>query len=203
MPTPYHGNENALALSPTGKFAYVGVSQSLSNAFFDLLVPMHVEKSGMLTPISGAEQPVQTPANPTGYSAPDAAALIVDPTGRFLVVMNPAYLDCYRIEADGRLTFLNMAQPPSPLRLYSLFFAPGSPLVYVNNSNTSTLLSYRFDAKQGLVAADMVLPISIPFEASIASASAPHRRCGDRLLVALLSLPICLPTYCRAVNRWC
>lgn len=173
-PGPNTGRSNALALLPNGQTAFVGVSTKSGSALFDLIVPMRVEKSGKLTPIPGAAQKPQVPPLPwPNYQPPECSNLIVDPSGRFLVVLNDAFLDCYRIEADGRLTFLNMAQPPSPLRLYSLFFAPGSPLLYVNNSNTSTLLSYRFDAKQGLVAAETVLPISIPVEASIASASAP------------------------------
>lgn len=171
LPTPYHGNENALALSPTGKFAFVGVSQILSNAFFDLLVPMRVEKSGRLTPIQGVEQAVRTPVPPPNYSAPDAAALTVDPTGRFLVVMNPTYLDCYRIEADGRLTFLNMTKKQGGFD--SLFFVPHSTLAYTTVSNTLSLLPYRFDDKKGLIPTDLALPTSIPFQASIAAASAP------------------------------
>ena len=173
-PWPYPGNANALAFSPAGKFAVTGISQEGSNAYFDLLAPMHVGTDGSLRPIPGAAQtPKMPPLLWSGYRPFQCSNLAVDPSGRFLVVLNPAFLDCYRIEANGQLTFLNMAQPQSPLSLYSLFFVSGSSLVYVSNSNTSTLLSYRLDDKQGLVAADTLLPISTPFEARVASASAP------------------------------
>ena len=63
--SPRVGNNNAIALSPSGKFAFVGVSTDNSSGGFDRVVPMGVEADGTLTPIAGAAKTLQAPPLPS------------------------------------------------------------------------------------------------------------------------------------------
>jgi 6-phosphogluconolactonase (cycloisomerase 2 family) len=168
---PNGGRENAIALSPTGKFAFVGVSRQNGSAFFDLMVPMRVAQDGTLAPIPGQAQTPQTPSYPKGFQPFQCSTLAVDPTGRFLVVLNPGFLDCYRIGPDGSLTSLGMTEQGG--RLDSIFFVPGSPSAYVHDANTPSLLAFRLDEQRGLISAGLDMPNGVPFDAAIASAVAP------------------------------
>jgi len=171
---PNGGRENAIALSPSGKFAFVGVSRQNGSAFFDLVVPMRVAQDGSLTPIVGAAKTPQTPSYPKGFQPFQCSTLAVDPTGRFLVVLNPGFLDCYRIGADGSLTPLGMTEQKSDMD--SVFFLPGNSLAYVHNRNstfTPSLLAFRLDDRQGLIPAGVDIPDSVPFDATVAAAVAP------------------------------
>lgn len=172
---PNGGRENVIALSPSGKFAFVGVSRQNGSAFFDLVVPMRVAQDGTLTPIAGAAKTPQAPPLPwPGFQPFQCSTLAVDPTGRFLVVLNPGYLDCYRIGLDGSLTPLGMTEHKGDLD--SVFFLPGSPLAYVHNRNstfTPSLLAFRLDDRQGLIPAGVDMPNGVPFDATVAAAVAP------------------------------
>ena len=166
------GRENAIALSPSGKFAFVGVSRQNGSAFFDLVVPMRVAQDGSLTPIAGAAKTPQTPPLPwPGFQPFQCSTLAVDPTGHFLVVLNPGFLDCYRIGPDGALTSLGMTVQGG--RLDSIFFVPGSQLAYVHDANPASLLAFRLDDQKGLIPAGLDMPDGVPFDASIASSVAP------------------------------
>ena len=177
LPDPTMGRANAISLSPDGKFAFVGVSRENGSAFFDLIMPMRAAQNGTLTPLPGLAQTPQTPTYPTNFNPPTCSTLAVDPAGRFLIALCSNFLDCYRIGPDGSLAFLSMTTEQGDLD--SIFFVPGSPLVYVHNRNstqTPSLLAFRFDGRQGLLPADAALPDGVPFDASIASAVAPTPR---------------------------
>ena len=166
------GRDNVLALSPSGRFAYVGVSTEAGSAFFDLVVPMRIASDGTLTAIPGAARVPQTPAYQRGFSPYQCNALAMDPTGRFLIVVNPGFLDAYRIGSDGTLTPLGMMLVPGDLD--SVFFLPGHPMIaYAINRNPPSLLAFRLDEERGLAPAGLDMPSSIPFQASVASAVAP------------------------------
>lgn len=171
---PNGGRENVIALSPSGKFAFVGVSRQNGSAFFDLVVPMRVAQDGTLTPIAGAAKTPQTPSYPKGFQPFQCSTLAVDPTGRFLVVLNPAFLDCYRIGADGSLIPLGMTEQKGDMD--SVFFLSGSPLAYVHNRNstfTPSLLAFRLDDRQGLIPAGVDMPDGVAFDATVAATVAP------------------------------
>ena len=61
---PSGGRDNVIALSPSGKFAFVGVSQENATSGFDLVVPMRVAHDGTLTPIPGGARKPQAPPLP-------------------------------------------------------------------------------------------------------------------------------------------
>ena len=176
---PNGGNDNAIALTPSGRFAYVGVSTTLGNAFFDKVVPMRVGADGALTPILGATLTPPAPPRPSqGPSLPDCQALSVDPTGRFLVIINPGYLDCCRIGPDGRLTFLNTT--PQAGFNASPFFGPVGGLIYVPNRTvigTDTLTAFRLDEQHGLTPSglDVMVGMSLDAHAVLAAAPIPTR----------------------------
>ncbi len=166
------GNVNAVALSPPGKFAFLGVSTTLSSAFFDLVAPMRVEADGTLTPIPSAAQIPSAPPLPwSGFQPFLCAALAVDPTGNFLIVVNPGFLDCYRIKPDGSLAFLSMTLQKGDLT--SVFFGPVGHLVYALNRNPSCLTAFRLDGQHGLIPSGLKVTNDVPFDASTASAVAP------------------------------
>lgn len=173
-PGPNGGRDNAIALSPDGKFAFVGVSRENGSAFFDLVMPMRVAQDGTLTPIPALARTPQTPTYPKGFNPPLCSTLAVDPTGRFLVIVNPGFLDCYRIGPDGSLTPLGMTEQKG--RLDSVFFVPGSHIAYVHNANPPSLLAFRLDEQRGLIPAGLNMPDGVPFDATVASVSAPTPR---------------------------
>jgi DNA-binding beta-propeller fold protein YncE len=166
------GRVNAVALSPDDKFAYCGVSTKNGTAFFDLVVPMRVEAAGTFTPISNAAQtPPATSLPSPGFQPFLCTTLAVDPTGRFLIVVNPGYLDCYRIGPDGTLKFLNLTEQKGDLT--SVFFGPVDHLIYVLNRNPAPLTAFRLDAEHGLVSSNAAMPSGIAFSTNMASAVAP------------------------------
>lgn len=169
---PNGGNDNAIALSPTDNFAFVGVSTTLSSAFFDKIVPMRVDADGTFIQIPGATQrPVAPPLPRPGFQPFLCKALAVDPSGRFLIVVNPGFLDCYRIKSDGSLTFLSMTEQRGDLT--SVSFGPVGSLVYALNRNPSSLTAFRLDEKHGLVSSGLDVTNDLPFDACLASAVAP------------------------------
>ncbi len=166
------GRVNAIALSPAGKFAFAGVSTKNGTAFFDLVVPMRIEANGTFTPIlSAAQTPPATPLPSPGFQPFLNTALAVDPTGRFLIVVNPGYLDCYRIESDGTLTFLSLTEQKGDIN--SVFFGPVDHLVYALNRNPSCLTAFRLDEEHGLIRSGLEVTNDLPFDASMALVVAP------------------------------
>ncbi len=171
-PWPASGNVNAIALSPSGKFAFVGVSTNNSSGGFDRVVPRRVGSDGTLSPIPGAALTPQSPPLPSpGYQPFVCTGLAVDPTGHFLIVVNPGFLDCYRIQPDGSLTFLSMTLQAGEMT--SIFFGPVGHFVYAMNRNTCRLTPFRLDDKYGLTPSGVNVPNSVPFDACMTSAVAP------------------------------
>lgn len=173
---PNEGRGQGLAFSPSGQFAFAlsqntYIANSDGSAPHDLIVPLRVAPDGTLTALPGPQIPHGPKPLSPGYRPPHCTMLTVDPTGRFLVVVNPAYLDCYRIGLDGSLTLLGTTTQEG--NLDSVFFLPGGHIVYALNHNPPSLQAFRFDNQHGLVPAGLDMPNGVPFAASIASAVAP------------------------------
>ncbi len=173
---PNEGHGQGLAFSPSGRFAFAlsqktYMANSDGSAPNDLIVPLRVAPDGTLTALPGAQIPHGPKPLWPGYQPFHCTMLTVDPTGRFLVVVNPAYLDCYRIGLDGSLTLLGAT--PQEGDLDSVFFLPGGHIVYALNHNPPSLRAFRFDNQHGLVPAGLDMPNGVPFDAKIASAIAP------------------------------
>lgn len=165
------GRDRAVALSPEGKYAYVLRSTSASKAD-DLIVPMRVAPDGTLAPILGAAKVPQAPPLPSpGFQPFWSTTLAVDPTGQFLVLVNPGYLDCFRINPNGSLAPLGMMQHNG--QMVAILFGQKDHLAYVLNRNPPSLLAFRLDQAQGLAEAGLAMPDGIPFTSGLASAVAP------------------------------
>ena len=95
----------------------------------------------------------------------------MDPTGRFLIVGSPGYLDCFHVGPDGALTPLGMYEQKG--RLDATFFVPGSQVVYVHNANPPSLLAFRLNDQRGLIPAGLDMPDGVPFDATITPLVAP------------------------------
>lgn len=168
---PNGGNDNAVALSPSGKFAFAGVSSQNASGGFDRVVPLRVQADGTLTPLPGLVQTPQAPPLPSpGFQPFFCTALAVDPTGRFLVVVNPSYVDCYRIGQGGAITFLSMTTQQGDLS--SVFFGPVADLIYILNRNANSLTAFRLDDQHGLIPSGLDVTTDVPFDAKITSAVA-------------------------------
>lgn len=165
------GRDRAVALSPMGKYAYVLRSTSASKAD-DLIVPMRVAPDGTLAPIPGAATIPQAPPLPSpGFQPFFSTTLAVDPTGQFLVLVNPGHLDCFRIKSDGSLFPLSMTQHNG--QMVAILFGQQGHLAYILNRNPPSLLAFRLDGSQGLIDAGLEMPDGIPFTSGLASATAP------------------------------
>lgn len=165
--------DTAVALAPSGRFAFVlaarwnGPPEDPTARAEDVVMPMRIDDAGTLVPLPG----IMAPHDLNG-SAYGCTSLIVDPTGQWLLVLNSAlgFVAPYKIQPDGALLAVKIV--PIQGMPSAMFFVPGSPLVYVNAAGSDSLKAFRFDDQQGLIPADVVMPASIPFGASIASASA-------------------------------
>lgn len=164
-------NDMALALVPSGKFAYVGTSTTLSNAFFDQIVTMRVAPDGTLSALPGVTIPKGPPSEWPNQSKPDCAGLAVDPSGRFLIVINPQYLACYRIGPDGSLAPLEAKV--SGAGFFSVLFGPVGHVLYAVDRYADKFTAFRLDDRSGLVPAGVNLPSGLLIADCIGSAYAP------------------------------
>ncbi len=164
-------NDMALALVPSGKFAYVGTSTTLSNAFFDQIVTMRVAPDGTLSALPGVTIPKGPPSEWPHQSQPDCAGLAVDPSGHFLIVINPQYLACYRIGLDGSLAPLE--SKVSGAGFSSVLFGPVGHILYAVDRYADKFTAFRLDDRLGLVPAGVNLPSGLLIADCIGSAYAP------------------------------
>jgi hypothetical protein len=163
--------DNAIAISPSGKFAYIGVSTKDADNGFDLLVPMRIEADGTLTHLHGDQTP-QAPPHPPGYCAPLCNSLTIDPSGQHLIVVNDGCLDSYKIGKDGSLTSLGLT--PFKGSIESVFFVPGGHIVYTINSNPIALMAFRFDFPYGgMTPVNVDLPDDVPYAPTVVAGIAP------------------------------
>ncbi len=166
--------DTAVALAPSGRFAFVlasrwnGPPEDPTARAEDVVMPMRIDDAGTLVPLPGIMVP-----HDLNNSAYGCTSLMVDPTGHWLLVLNSAlgFVAPYKIQPDGALVTMKIM--PVQGIPSALFFVPGSPLLYVNIAGSGALKAYQFYGKQGLTLADVVMPASIPFGASLASASVP------------------------------
>ncbi len=179
-------NDMAFALVPSGKFAYVGTSTTLSSAFFDQIVTMRVAPDGTLSALPGVTTPKGPPSEWPNQSKPDCAGLAVDPSGRFLIVINPQYLACYRIGSDGSLAPLE--SKPTGAGFFSVLFGPVGHILYAVDRYADKFTAFRLDDRLGLVPAGVNLPSGLLIADCIGSAYAPtHLKWGKVVSGILVS----------------
>ncbi|BDI30953.1 hypothetical protein CCAX7_30040 [Capsulimonas corticalis] len=170
---PSGGRDQAIALSPSGRFAFILTSKSYEmnadgSSPDDLIVPMRIDAHGRLTQLPGAQTPRgPMPAQP-GYAP--CTSLAVDPSGRFLTAISQSALYCYRIGTDGSLKSLGRTAYETPIT--SVFFGAGH-LAYVISQNSSALKAFRLDERKGLVPAPLDVPTAVPAANDVAAAVSP------------------------------
>ncbi len=139
----------ALAFTPSGRFAFALLSRS-EEPKDDCVVPIRVGQDGTLTVLPGIQSPIEMQAAlPKPFGSPNST-LAVDPSGRFLLVVNDRYICRYRIGRDGTLIPLGLTFPPddsSPGRLISVACGPENHMVYViaYGPYGHALSTYRLD----------------------------------------------------------
>ncbi|MEO7715999.1 MAG: beta-propeller fold lactonase family protein [Capsulimonas sp.] len=173
---PDGGRDKAIAMAPSGKFAFVLTEKSYKPGSTDALagekvVALRVGSDGGLTPLPGAQSPQSPQPYTPGYSTPDSIGLTVDPSGRFLVVINQSFLACYRIGTNGALTPLGA----TPLRGYVVgaSFSPAEGIGYALNQNPPSLIPFRLDEQRGIIMEETDTARDVPYGRAIATAVAP------------------------------
>jgi 6-phosphogluconolactonase (cycloisomerase 2 family) len=176
--TPEFGTEHsrawcdsAIAITPSGKFAYIGVSTTGRSYGFNLIMPMRIEANGVLTHLHKDETPHVPPLPSTGYHEVICRSMIIDPSGEHLIVLIEGYLDSYNIGKDGSLTLLGMTAAQG---VSTLFFVPGGHILYALTNGSSSLSAFRFDHPfGGLSPVDVDLPGETPNAGSVTAGVAP------------------------------
>jgi len=164
------GRDVAIALSPSGRFAFVGNSRRNSTSTFDRVAPMRVNADGTLSPLPGT-QPV---LGPDGQLSTQARALAVDPSGHFLLVLDQASVMRYRIGADGSLSPLGaISVSGGPI---AMLFGPDEHTVYTLNSHYNSVTTFRMDDQGWLVQVGLDTPNGGPYAGGITMATAPTPR---------------------------
>jgi 6-phosphogluconolactonase (cycloisomerase 2 family) len=158
---------NAIAITPSGKFAYIGVSTKNGTTGFNLVVPMRIEANGTLTQLHGEQTP-EMPPLPPGYNPSLCKSLAIDPSGQHMIVVNDGCLDSFKIGNDGSLTSLGLT--PFKGDIDSVFFVPGGHIVYAISRNPISLMAFRFDHPYGgLTQVDVDMADNVPFAACVTS----------------------------------
>lgn len=165
------GRVNAIASSSDGKFVFAGASTKNGVAFFDQIVTMRVAPDGGLSALPGVTIPTGPPSEWPNQSKPDCAGLAVDPSGHFLVVINPQYLACYWIGPDGSLAPL--ASKPTGAGYNAVLFGPDSHILYAVDRYADKFTAFRLDDRLGLIPAGVSLPSGLLIADCIGTASAP------------------------------
>ena len=130
----------ALAVTPSGKFAYVA-----NKIYDDATMPGGSVSSYVVDPATGA----LTANGPEIYSGLGTQALTIDPAGRFVYVANydSGSITVFAIAPlTGRLTQVQNASAASPL---SLAIEPGGRFLYVAQTNANTVGVFAIDAGSG------------------------------------------------------
>lgn len=139
---PY-GCGRASALTPDGRFAFILTTKPYNSANSntqpdDLIVPMRIGADGRPAALPGAQTPKGLDGKASGSNA-----LAVDPTGRFLLVLNNQYnfIVRYQIEDNGYLTSLGVT--PEDGQPNAIQFDGRNHLVYVLNRSDNSISTYR------------------------------------------------------------
>lgn len=158
--------DTAIAVNPSGKFAYIIESDQLPARHTDLVQPALIGANGVLSAIPNSTVALQTPPLSTNMAPSPFETLTVDPTGRFLVATSYVCLDCFRIRGDGTLSPLG--EPTQATMVNNVFFVPGVPLMYAISANRLTVKAYRLDNRQGIIPTDVNVA-GFPFNPLVAS----------------------------------
>ncbi|WP_229376731.1 lactonase family protein [Fibrella aquatilis] len=134
-----------MAISANGKFAYLVEELSSSVATFS-----RNTKTGNLTLLQDGVQTL--PVSFTGRSKNTSADIHLDPSGRFLYQSNRGLdaLSVLQVEADGKLTLLGHT-PTGGKTPRNFWMDPRGEFIIVANQMTDNLVSFRRDAKTGLL----------------------------------------------------
>ena len=165
--------DKAIVFSTAGRFAFVLASKPMVKLYGDapdyIVVPMRVGADGSLLPLPEVPtppvlQPISGfPWNPT---------LVVDPSGRFLLVrVNPGDPRSYgsgiarfRIGPEGSLTPLGVT--PHDGLVVGIAFGPVGHLMYVLSRAPGSLTAFRLDDQGGLTPAGLDKPeYEVPYSA--------------------------------------
>ncbi|MBO0937519.1 lactonase family protein [Fibrella sp. HMF5335] len=134
-----------MAISANGKFAYLVEELASSVAVFS-----RDTKTGNLTLLQDRVQTL--PADFTGRSKNTSADIHLDPSGHFLYQSNRGHdaLAVLRVEKDGKLTLLGHT-PTGGKTPRNFWMDPRGEFVIVANQTTDNLVSFRRDAKTGML----------------------------------------------------
>jgi hypothetical protein len=133
-----------------------------------LVVPLRVSPAGGLVPLPDSQ------AAPAPKSLiPTDGGLVVDPSGRFLLLYStiPSLIARYRIGPDGSLASLGVT--PTNGQPVALTFGPGGRTVYALNRYYNSVSTFRLDNGGGLTKVGLDTPNGGPFVAGFALANAP------------------------------
>lgn len=130
-------NPASISIDPTNHFAYVANFNSGSQDPLpgpSTLSQYSIGANGALTPLSA-------PTIPSG-SGPNS--LTVDPTGKYLYVVNLGddNVGQYTINSDGSLAAMSTATVPAGARPFGIAVDPSARYVYVANHNDNTISQY-------------------------------------------------------------
>jgi DNA-binding beta-propeller fold protein YncE len=165
-------NAASIALTPTGTYAYVannnfpGATGSVSQ--------YSIDTPG--TPTAGSLTPLSTPTVPAGAWPND---IVVDPTGRFVYVVNSNTnasgnsISQYAIGANGLLTPMSPPTVPTGTQPWSITIDAAGRNAYVsnrNNGNVGTVSHYTIDAATG--ALTLAVPLA-PATNPVAAGTGP------------------------------
>lgn len=133
----------ALAVHPSGNFLYVVSRQNQTISVYNLETNGEIQDNngvGVYTP----DDPNLVDQDQVGVLAP--VALTIDPTGRFLWVVNdnaPGFLTLFHIdESDGSLTRIDAASQFAGEQPQAIAVSAGGETLYVASSGTNEVLSY-------------------------------------------------------------
>ena len=125
----------AIALHPSGRFAYVANSDNSA----DTISQFAVAADGTLTPL----------ATPTVATTSLPVAVAVDPTGRFAYVATTTTVDQLTVGADGTLTANGTATVPGGAQPNGVAVDPTGRFAYVSNATGAAVLQYSIDSTNG------------------------------------------------------
>src|SRR5258708_334349 len=130
----------AVAVDPTGKFAYVANAGEFGT-FRGSVSAYSIGANGALTPVPGS--PFEA-----GLASHSVA---VDPTGKFAYVVNAGShnVSAFSIGTDGALTPLTRSPFAAGERPRSVAVDPSGKFAYVANGGSNNVSGYRIDRSTG------------------------------------------------------
>jgi len=137
-------NPFAVAIDPTGRFAYVSNSADVPGGVPSISVYSIDPNTGALTPVPGSPFPTAV-GSPYG--------LAVHPSGKFLYVahdLSASFVSAFGINpSTGALTPLPGSPYPTGLNTWSVTTDPAGKFLFVANGTSGNIPAYTIDATTG------------------------------------------------------